>query len=126
MSVKDAQQLKQLQSRLSKAQGELSVLQGTLADTKTEVTAKHELINRLKQDIAKLNDKSKGGLIVTEHALLQFMVRAMQIDLDWIADQILTDELLQMHGSLGNGKYPIGNDLKAVIRDGKVLTVTPS
>ena len=64
-------------------------------------------------------------ITVCEHAVIRYLERAMFVDIEEIKAKILTKDLECQILALGNGKYPIGNGLKAVVKNNTIITVVP-
>ena len=120
MSVKNSQQLKQLESRKSEAEQErkevhrkqrVLIKQGTQLD--------HKITDIVKQ-IERLKAKE---VVITEHAILRYVERAMGLDVEQIKDKILTEATRKAIEAMGNGKYPIDEGLKAIVKDNTIITV---
>lgn len=120
MSIKDSQQLKQLQSRKAK-------LEVSVADLKKQLVEAQGLhdkaLNQLKSVLAEIDSLAVREVVVTEHAVLRYIERAMGVDIDHIKDQILTSETRRLIENLGNGKYPIGNKLRVIVKNNTIISV---
>jgi len=62
---------------------------------------------------------------VTDHALVRYMERVMELDLDAIRAQILTPANVVKIKAIRNGRIPVGNWSDLVVVEGRVLTVAP-
>ena len=121
MSIKKSQELKQLQSRKSK----LDVECDSLGEQVKELQGKwSSAINQRKALIQKIDLLSCKNIVVTEHAILRYLERAMGLDLDQVRKEILTNEVEQLSKNMGNGKYPIGNGCRVVVKNNTVVSVT--
>ena len=49
--------------------------------------------------------------------------RVLGVDVELIRHEILAPENMIRHAALGDGRYPLGGGMVAVIRDGVVVTV---
>lgn len=67
-------------------------------------------------------EKSGGRLVVTEHAIMRFAKRVHGFDARTVEKKIrgTLDKAVQ---ALGNGKYPLFNNMSAVVKDGAVVTI---
>jgi hypothetical protein len=63
---------------------------------------------------------------VTDHAVLRFLERSGRVDVEQIRTEILTDDVKHAISILGDGRFPVGPGLKAVVSNGRVVTVVPS
>ena len=60
---------------------------------------------------------------VSDHALIRYMERRMGLDFDKIREEILSIDLQLAATMCGDGKYPIGDGMRAVIQNKVVVTV---
>ena len=121
MSVKQAETLIQLQSRQSQ-------LEADVDDNLTALKKAQFRYEESKRDLVSVKSEIKAlqstNISVSEHAIVRYMERAMGFDIEEIRRKIVTDELIKLHGKLGNkGKYPIGDGLRAVVDNNVVITV---
>ena len=93
--------------------------------------AVQELLNKvdLEAEIAELKEELKklkkgNKIIVLEHAMLWYIERVLGIDLKEIERRILTDEVKEQYKIVGNGRFPINDEFRALIRDNVVVTIT--
>lgn len=122
MSAKDSQELKGLQVRLEKATTERNQVHqeaGLLLMRQTELDS---LKSKLSNEITALQNKNRTP-IISEHALLRYIERVKGIDLEVLKGEILTDQLLASIKNMGNGKFPTGNECKAVVKNNTVITI---
>jgi hypothetical protein len=120
MKIQKTQELKSLQVRLSKSKAILIELNKDKKTLQEAYNQKSNLVAHLEQQIIKL----KGSdIIVSEHAIIRFLERAMGIDIDMIKGKILSESLSNTIKSMGNGKYPTCEGLCLVVKDGTVVSV---
>ncbi len=123
MSVKKMTEIKKLSTLKSKLEGELDALKDEQKLLSRQINDKNNQIENVENQIKKLK-KDSNNLIVSEHALLRYIERVIGIDLDDIANNILTEEVVNQYKSLGNGTYSVnGGDFKVVIKDKTVLSI---
>lgn len=60
---------------------------------------------------------------VSEHALLRYLQRVHGIDIDEISKQILTEPNKKAISVMKSGKLPLGNGVRAVIKDQTVVSI---
>lgn len=73
--------------------------------------------------VSKEIDEMTREPIVTEHALLRYCERVLNIDMEAIKATILSETTLKQSQTLGNGKYPVVDGHRAVIKDSCVVTI---
>ncbi len=122
MGVKQRTEHKRLTVLLEKLEGEMEALKMQKISISQEIQAKNTQVIKVKNELKKLNKKS-DNLIVSEHAILRYLERVKKIDLELLCGEILTKEVIENHQQLGDGKYPINNEYKVIIKDNVVLTV---
>ena len=91
-----------------------------LADERLAIAERN--LKKIEEEMKKLKNGNK--IIVSEHAILRYLERTMELDIKAIEKEILTDETLKQYRTLGNGKYPVANGYKAIIKDNVVITIT--
>lgn len=74
MSLKQSQEIKALQSRLTVAEAELRAASDDTRDARRKETACRQRRDSIKAQLAKLTEKPKE-IIVTEHAILRYIER---------------------------------------------------
>ena len=109
--------LKQLQTREAKLLAEVESLKLEEEETKKK---RVEAANKLKTIKDKLKEQKE--IVISEHAMLRYIERELNIDLNEIKERILTDRLINSIQTCGNGKYPIGN-AKAVVKNNIIVTI---
>lgn len=122
MALKQKEELKKLQSLMVKQKSEIDLIkrERQLVDERLAVAERN--LRKTEDELKKM--KTGNKIIVSEHAVLRYLQRIMELDLKAVENEILTDETLKQYRTLGNGKYPISNGCKAVIKDNVVITVT--
>lgn len=111
--------LKRLQTARKELLDEMEQVRCKAAIANQEVSRLKENLEEVDSKIARL----KSNPIVSEHAVLRYVERAMEIDIDEIKRRILSDETKQRIQELGSGKFPIGDGLRAVVKGNVVVTV---
>ena len=120
MSVKNSETLKQLKSRKAKLEAELQFL----ADERSSAMSKYDKAkNQIKQIETEIDQLTKSEPVVTEHAIIRYMERVRNYDIEILENEILTDDLKTQIKTLGNGKYPIGNGFRAVVKDNSIVSI---
>lgn len=121
MSVKDSQKLKGFQSRKAKLEVEIDELKEQQRGIQSKLSKAQNQLNGILGDIEALKDKD---IVISEHAILRYIERAMGLDLEQIKASILTDANKAAIKRLGNCKFPIGEGLKAVVKDNCIVSIT--
>ena len=102
-------------------------LQAELQDVRKRRTfaakEEHDILERLKKLRKKIDKATPKELFVTDHALIQYMRRALGLDIEEFKKQIREPIEAQVR-VLGNGKFPlIKGELQAVVKNNKVVTI---
>lgn len=61
---------------------------------------------------------------ITDHALVRYFERCLEIDISAIKKEMLADGRDEMIKKLRSGKFPLGNGAKLVVVEGNVVTVS--
>lgn len=121
MSLKQSQEIKTLQSRLTIAEAEFSAARDVVRDAQRKETAARQHRDNLKAQLAKLTEKPKE-IIVTEHAILRYIERVYGIDLEEIRTRMLGGSVVQLIDQFGSGKIPCEGG-RLIVKDRTVITV---
>lgn len=122
MALKQKEELKKLQSLLVKQKSEIDLIRRERQLIDERLSTAERNLKKTEDELKKL--KTGNKIIVSEHAVLRYLERTMELDLKAVENEILTEETLRQYRTLGNGKYPVSNGCKAVIKDNIVLTIT--
>ena len=123
MSAKNAHELKQLQTRLAKAETEEKSADQEIraAQRKKEQAAK--LCENLRRQITAIQN-NRGTVVVTEHALLRYFERVMGFDLGAIRRELTPPGVVQIVTHLPNGRIPHPEiRCRLVVVDGVIVTL---
>lgn len=120
MSIKDSQQLKQLQSRKAKLEVEIAEREKEAREAQQGLSRAK---NALAQVVSEIESLKERELVVTDHAVLRYMERVMGFDIERIKADMLNEQTASLIKRLGNGKYPIGSGAKIVVKDSAVVSV---
>lgn len=124
-NYKNATELKSVRTRIGKARAEWEVLEKEKKELYLKLDAKRDEINKLKQiekDILK-EEEANSDPIITEHAVLRYIERMMELDLDGITKVILPDKTKELIKQLGDGTYTVDGKYKAVVKNNAVVTI---
>ena len=120
MTLKRTHTLKQLESRRTKLLVEIEILNLEQKDFQRKHTT---VTNKFKSIERQIKNLKETNLEVSEHAMLRYIERVMQIDLSIIRDNILTNENKLKIKILGNGEYPLKDKFKIVVKNNLVVTI---
>lgn len=119
MSARNSHELKQLRTRLSRADAEANTAKDEVRIAQKREADARKLVADLKHKIERFEGKMP---IITEHALLRYFERVLEYNLDSIAKGLLTDDAMAMISEMPNGKIPsVG--CRLVVKDGIVVTI---
>lgn len=122
MAIKQKEELKKLQSLLIKQKSEIDLIRRERQLINERLSVAERNLKNTEEELKKL--KTGNKIIVSEHAVLRYLERTMELDLKAVETEILSEEVVSQYRTLGNGKYPVSNGCKAVIKDNVVLTIT--
>ena len=122
MAIKQKEELKKLQSLLIKQKSEIDLIKRERQLINERLSVAERNLRNTEEELKKL--KTGNKIIVSEHAVLRYLERTMELDLKAVENEILSKEVVSQYRTLGNGKYPVSNGCKAVIKDNVVLTIT--
>jgi CII-binding regulator of phage lambda lysogenization HflD len=116
-----AAELKRLQSQHNTLVLDVKEYELKLKQLTTLLKEKKRQLKEMDQRIEKLTQEQEH-LIVSEHAIVQYLLRVYALDLESICREIVPEALEDQIKLLGNGKYPAG-DHRLVVKDNVVVTV---
>ena len=122
LAIKQKEELKKLQSLLIKQESEIDLIKRERQLINERLSVAERNLKNTEEELKKL--KTGNKIIVSEHAVLRYLERTMELDLKAVENEILSREVVSQYRTLGNGKYPVSNGYKAVIKDNVVLTIT--
>ncbi|NND64789.1 MAG: hypothetical protein HKM24_02385 [Gammaproteobacteria bacterium] len=117
-------QIKELLQQMSELESQRIFDLSTQSKRKKQFDDKQKELQKLerKEDAVKPTDVS--DLIVSEHAIVRFLQRVENIDLEEIKKRILTQQVLELMGQLGlNGTFPTGAGFQVVVKNGVIVTI---
>ena len=118
----NSHQLKELQTRLTKAKAYLE-------SVKAEKEIIEQRFTTAKQDVKTIERQLSDAIIsqkditVTEHAQLRYCERVLGINLEEIKEKILPPSIREQVKTVGDGIFPIQNSHRVRVRNGVVITV---
>ena len=123
MTARSSQELKQLQTRLSREQVKANNIRDEIAEQEKMLGLVNRRIKSLKSQIDALKSPEKGDLMVSEHAIVRYLERAMGFNIKDLENHIVDQDTRLMIKKMGSGNYPIQEGLKAVVKNNVVVTV---
>lgn len=121
MGIKKTQELKQLQTRLAKANVDWrAAREETKAAQKKESQIYNQIVD-IENKIQLLLEEAKDP-IITEHALLRYFERVKGFDLEAIRSEILNEKTTELIKEFKSGKFPV-NGYRVVVKKGTVTTI---
>ena len=119
-NLTNAQSLKSLSTQQKKVLSRIADLKKDLHITEQELCTQKKILTDINNSISKLNLTPE----VSEHAILQYLIRYCNLDVTSIIESILTPELTSQIDCLNSGKFPIYDGLVAVVKNKTVVTIT--
>lgn len=119
--MKDTRKIKQLRSEINTLSIDCGKIFRETESKKTELREKNQRKRELQAELDKLTNKKT--IRVSEHALLRYLERVKDINLEEIEAEIISEEVQAMVDTLGgNGNYPCRN-YKVCLKNFVVTTV---
>ena len=122
MAIKGKEELKKLNTLQVKLQSEIEAIKIEREILNNKLQSAERNLGKIREEIKKLKEGNK--IIVSEHAMLRYIERVLGINLKEIEKRILTDEVKEQYKIVGNGRFPINDEFRALIRDHVVVTIT--
>lgn len=122
MSNKHNKRQQELTLKKNKLISELKTVQQEQQDLKE----KERQVQRDIESITRQLNLLKSAPSVTDHAVLRYIQRSRDIDIDAIRREILNNNVENCIENLGDGKYPIESGIVAVVKDKKIVTILNS
>ena len=122
MAIKGKEELKKLNTLQVKLQSEIEAIKIEREILNNKLQSAERNLGKIQEEIKKLKEGNK--IIVSEHAMLRYIERVLGINLKEIEKRILTDEVKEQYKIVGNGRFPINDEFRALIRDNVVVTIT--
>lgn len=87
-----------------------------------EMSAIDHQIRDIDEEIDSLTIKEP---VITEHALLRYIAAVADLDLEEVKETLLNDKVKDQIHALKSGKFPIGDGMRAVVKNNTIVTVLP-
>ena len=78
--------------------------------------------SKLEKEIKELIKKNDKEIILTDHAIIRYFERVLNLDVDKVRKEILNKNLITQYKVLGDKTYDCG-DYLSVISNGHVVTI---
>ena len=123
MSLVQTAELKNLQTRLQRAEADLRQASDEARVAQERESALRRQRDEIMRQIKAIEDAAVTvEPVITEHALLRYIERVMGVDLAAIKEEMLGGRMREMITTLKTGSFP-GGDYKLVVKNGVVITV---
>jgi septal ring factor EnvC (AmiA/AmiB activator) len=116
-----AQPLKHLQVRQTQLSAEVDQLTKTMRELQRQLAEKNQSLNIVRKEIREITEMKP---IVSEHALLRYCERILNVDLKEIEQKLLSDKNIEIIEQIRSGKIPVDNFMMVV--KNKVVTTIES
>ncbi len=121
--MKQVKSLKELQSLLNNAQAEKKAIEEKIKELETAKASLSTTISNLNESIKSYTNRQKD-LIVSEHAILRYLLRVQGLDIAQVARDLVPDRIKEQIKMLGNGTYPIPEKgFKIVVKENVIVTI---
>lgn len=111
--------LKELKTRKAKLEAERNRLKLEMNEATKLYT---ECRNKLEAIAAQIK-QATAKPTVTEHATLRYLERKCGVDVEAVKAEILTEKVAEYIRQFGSGKFPIGDGMRAVVKENVIVTV---
>lgn len=121
--MKQVKSLKELQSILNNVQAEKKAIEEKIKELETAKASLSTTISNLNESIKSYTNRQKD-LIVSEHAILRYLLRVQGLDIAQVARDLVPDRIKEQIKMLGNGTYPIPEKgFKIVVKENVIVTI---
>lgn len=114
-----AQPLKHLQVRQAQLSAEVEQLTKTMRELQKQLSEKSTALNFVKKEIREITEMKP---VVSEHAMLRYCERILNIDLKKIEQELLSERNIEIIELLRSGKIPIGS-CNLVVKNKVIVTI---
>jgi predicted transcriptional regulator len=120
-NVKADVTLKSLKSRLEKEKAESSVISKQMNELKEQQKVHSKRVESL---LRQIKDLTKEDLVMSEHAILQFLRRVELIPIEEVEKRVITEEFKRIWKVVGDAQIPIGiGEHMAIVKSGVITTI---
>lgn len=109
---------KELQTRRAKLEAKIHRLKQELKDIQSALSYEEDKLTRINSQIRNFSK----DLVITEHAVLQFLIKHKGLDVQAIKQELAPDPLKDQIKTLGSGKFPGPDGRTLVVKNNVVVT----
>lgn len=110
-----------IKKRYDTLKNDITLLSQKISGDKEILSLKEKQIKQVKSDLDKL--KIPLSPVVTNHAIIQYIGRVMNFDIQELTETILNDDILEMIKKSGDGHYRHEEGFKIVVKNNVVTTI---
>lgn len=115
--------LKQLSIKIRTLKTRNKSLLSTIKECNREVSSNDSQIKKLEGKIREFEKNKREDVDISEHAMLRYIERAYNINLEDLAKEIQEHPNMKLAGVLGDAKIPIGKGCRAIVKNHRVVTI---
>lgn len=120
MSNKDKMEtLKSLHTQKAKTENSVRQIRADIEHMQDKLSIEIKRLNNINN---KIKQKQNSKIHITEHAILQYISRVLEIDIEALKKNIMPETIRKLIEQLGDGVYPVG-DFKLKVLNRSVITV---
>jgi len=119
----DTQKLKSLQVNQTRLENEIKELKASITELNKKINEKNTQLSAVTKEIQDIHSQHP---VITEHALLRYVERILQIDLEKVKQEILSDENVKIIDNLKSCKIPLRSKFKIVVKNKSIVTIVDS
>lgn len=113
--------LKRLQTQLSEAQADVLSIEKDLEIVRSKLQWARQRRDAIVFEIKQLTSNAETP-VVSEHALLRYIERFMNVDLDGVRQMILSKRVVNTIRAIRSGRFT-ADGMQLVVKDGVIVTV---
>lgn len=115
--------LQQLRAEEEQAAAELQAAKDAQANASRRVTSATNLMEEARRKLAEASVGKAQPLHITDHAMLRLLERYYDIPVDKLRYSFA--DRVKKYAGLGDGRFPVADDMFAVVKNNSVVTVVP-
>lgn len=114
--------LKSLNNQIKDLDIKLEVAKNQKQIYTSEINTLTQKKSRLQSEISKIQSENKS-ITISDHAIIRYIERVIGVNIEDIKAHILTEDLETKIKTLGNGKYPMKDGGRVVVKNKNVVTI---